>query len=42
MYLKIFPAEKWSESEADHSHQTSAEVKEMWIYASISPYTFKV
>jgi hypothetical protein len=30
----------YQEREADHSPPASAEVKKMWIYTSIPPYTF--
>jgi hypothetical protein len=33
-----FPQEKWSESEADHSPRSSAEVKNAWSYTSTSPW----
>jgi hypothetical protein len=32
---------KWSGHEADHSHSSSAEVKNIWIYTTTPPYTFK-
>jgi hypothetical protein len=35
-----FPGDKAAEVEADHSPQTSAEVKKMWIYTSTPPYAF--
>jgi hypothetical protein len=31
---------KWPEREADHSHQTSAEVKKTWIYTATFPRVF--
>jgi hypothetical protein len=31
---------KQPEGEADHSPETIAEVKKMWIYTSTPPYTF--
>jgi hypothetical protein len=34
------PGIKQSGREADHSPPTSAEVKKMWIYISIPPYTY--
>jgi hypothetical protein len=36
----FFPEVKRSGREADHSLQTSAEVKEMWIYTSAPLYAF--
>jgi hypothetical protein len=33
---------KWQRREVDHSPQTSAEVKTMWIYTFIPPYAFMV
>jgi hypothetical protein len=36
----LYPEVKQPGPEADHSPQTSAEVKKMWIYASTPPYDF--
>jgi hypothetical protein len=36
------PGVKWLGREADHSPPTSAEVKNMWIYAFTPPYIFMV
>jgi hypothetical protein len=36
----LSPGVKRSGREVDHSPPTSAEVKKMWIYTSISPYVF--
>jgi hypothetical protein len=36
----LFPVSKAARHEADHSPPASAEVKKMWIYTSIPPYTF--
>jgi hypothetical protein len=38
----LSPGVKRSEHEADHSPPTSTEVKETWIYTSISTYAFMV
>jgi hypothetical protein len=36
----LSPEVKRPGHETDHSPPTSAEVKKVWIYTSISPYTF--
>jgi hypothetical protein len=36
------PVVKRPGREADHSPPTGVEVKKIWIYTSIPPYTFKV
>jgi hypothetical protein len=36
----LSPEVKQLECEADHSPQTSAEIKKMWIYTFTSPYLF--
>jgi hypothetical protein len=42
-YRDFFPRRlKRPGREADHSPPASAEVKKMWIYISIPPYTFMV
>jgi hypothetical protein len=35
-----FPGVKWPGCEADHSHISSAKVKNAWSYNSSSPYVF--
>jgi hypothetical protein len=40
--LGSFSGGKAAGDEADHSRPTSAEVKKMWIYTLIPPYTFMV
>jgi hypothetical protein len=35
-----FPGVKRQGRESDHSPQTSADVKKMWIYTSTPPYVF--
>jgi hypothetical protein len=39
-YQGLFPQGKEPGHEDDHSPPTIAEVKKMWIYKSIPPYTF--
>jgi hypothetical protein len=36
----LFPGVKRPKREADHSPQTSAVMKKMWIYTSTTPYAF--
>jgi hypothetical protein len=36
----LSPEVKQPGCEADHSPQTSAEIKEMWVYTPTSPYVF--
>jgi hypothetical protein len=33
----LFPGIKWPESETDHSPQSKAEVKNVWVYTSTHP-----
>jgi hypothetical protein len=39
-YRGLFPGGKEAGREADHSPQTTAEGKKMWIYTSTPPYAF--